>query len=98
MHKIFYSLLKYSREVRHLTLQWIANCLSANATRGKLWNMQNNMDSPNVSTVSDGFMLNLSNVLLKLCQPFCDNLQPNDVRILKVDPTYCAAVVRKIFN
>ncbi|XP_014206273.1 ubiquitin conjugation factor E4 A isoform X2 [Copidosoma floridanum] len=93
LYKVFRALLKYSREVRHLTLQWIANCLHANESRGKLWNIHNNVDSTSILTVSDGFMLNLGTVLLKLCQPFCENLQPDDTRILKVDPTYSAATV-----
>lgn len=85
LHKIFHSLLKCSGETRHLTLLWIGKCLEANSSRGKLWNSQ--MDSS--STVSDGFMLNLGNILLRLCQPFS---KYSDDKILKVDPTYCSAI------
>ncbi|XP_058800280.1 ubiquitin conjugation factor E4 A [Phymastichus coffea] len=88
MHKVFHTLLKVSREVRHLTLSWLGDCLHANANRGKFWNFHNNMDL-SITTVSDGFMLNLGNVLLRLCQPFCS--KPDDTKILKIDPTYCAA-------
>ena len=91
MHKVFHALLKCSREVRHMTLQWLADCLHKNANRGKLWNSQNNMGITDVTTVSDGFMLNLGNVLLRLCHPFCS--KPNDIKILKIDPTYCIAEV-----
>ncbi|XP_063973591.1 ubiquitin conjugation factor E4 A [Diachasmimorpha longicaudata] len=87
LHKIFHSLLKCSAETRHLTLKWIARCLKANAARGKLWNTQGNVGP--ALTASDGFMLNLGNVLLRLCQPFC--LKYDDPKILKIDPTYCAA-------
>ncbi|XP_015110282.1 ubiquitin conjugation factor E4 A [Diachasma alloeum] len=87
LHKIFHSLLKCSPETRHLTLKWIARCLKANSARGKIWNTQGNVGG--ALTASDGFMLNLGNVLLRLCQPFC--LKYTDPKILKIDPTYCAA-------
>ncbi|XP_057320961.1 ubiquitin conjugation factor E4 A [Microplitis mediator] len=94
LYKIMHSLLKCSVQVRHLTLDWLGKCLQANASRGKLWNnsqitMGNNGLSPLV--VSDGFMLNLGNVLLRLCQPFC-TLK----KIPKIDPTYCAAAVESL--
>lgn len=68
-------------------LKWIAQCLKANAGRGKLWNQQV-FNPAFINSVSDGFMINLSNIILRLCQPFCNNLR--DLKILKVDPTYCA--------
>lgn len=80
-----------SPEVRHLTLQWIGNCIHANANRGKMWNTQNDMTLNELNCVSDGFMLNLGNVLLHLCQPFCG--ESNEAKALKVDPTYCAVEV-----
>lgn len=85
LYKVFHSLLKCSNDTRHMTLTWIGKCLEANSSRGKLWNSQSGMDT----TVSDGFMLNLSNILLRLCQPFS---KYSDEKILKVDPTYCAAI------
>ncbi|XP_012272749.1 ubiquitin conjugation factor E4 A isoform X2 [Orussus abietinus] len=91
LHKVFHSLLKCSDEVRHLTLQWIGNCLHANASRGKLSNFHDGsgISGSAVNSVSDGFMLNLGSVLLRLCQPFCG--RPNDTKVLMIDPTYCAA-------
>ncbi|XP_015436791.1 PREDICTED: ubiquitin conjugation factor E4 A [Dufourea novaeangliae] len=89
LHKVFHLLLKCSVEVRHLTLQWIGNCLSANANRGKIWNSQNDTSLGAMLCVSDGFMLNLGNVLLRLCQPFC--IKQNETKVPKIDPTYCAA-------
>jgi ubiquitin conjugation factor E4 A len=74
-----------------LTLLWVGDCLHANENRGKLWNSHNEIIDD--KSVSDGFMLNLGNVLLKLCQPFCS--KPNDIKILKIDPTYCSAEVIK---
>lgn len=93
LHLVFHSLLKCSPEVRHLTLQWFGNCLNANSSRGKLWNAQNEVAMGAVLSVSDGFMLNLATVLLRLCQPFCGKL--NDPKVLKIDPTYCATEVRR---
>ncbi|XP_053995108.1 ubiquitin conjugation factor E4 A [Hylaeus volcanicus] len=89
LQKIFHLLLKCSAEVRHLTLQWIGNCLHSNASRGKIWNSQNNVGFSAMLCVSDGFMLNLGNVLLRLCQPFCIKLKES--KVPKIDPTYCAA-------
>lgn len=91
MHKIVHTLLKCSAEVRHMSLQWIGNCLHANASRGKIWNSHvHEVSQGAAQTVSDGFMLNLGNVLLKLCEPFC---KINGDKILRIDPTYCAVEV-----
>ncbi|KAG5320999.1 UBE4A factor, partial [Pseudoatta argentina] len=89
LYKVFHSLLRCSMNVRHLTLQWLGNCLHANANRGKLWNSHMEMGLLGVLCVSDGFMLNVGNVLLRLCQPFCTKL--NDAKVPKIDPTYCSA-------
>ena len=35
----------------------------------------------------DGFFLNLSTLLLKMCQPFMD---PSSPKLLKINPQYCA--------
>ncbi|XP_017794147.1 PREDICTED: ubiquitin conjugation factor E4 A [Habropoda laboriosa] len=91
LQKIFHLLLKCSTEVRHLTLRWIGNCLHLNANRGKIWNTQNEVHFSPMLWVSDGFMLNLGNVLLRLCQPFC--IEPNECKVPKIDPTYCAAEI-----
>ncbi|KAL6256533.1 hypothetical protein P5V15_012646 [Pogonomyrmex californicus] len=92
LHKVFHSLLKRSMELRHLTLQWLGNCLHTNANRGKLWNTHMEMGLLGVLYVSDGFMLNIGNVLLRLCQPFCAKL--NDTKVPKIDPTYCSAEMK----
>ena len=93
--KLFQLLLKLTPQIRQLTLQWIRDCLRVNAIRGKMSHNVIGVESSWV--VSDGFMLNLETVLLKLCQPFCT--KPDDPKILKIDPTYCAAEVREnIFN
>ncbi|KMQ85520.1 ubiquitin conjugation factor e4 a [Lasius niger] len=47
-----------------------------------------------VLCVSDGFMLNVGNVLLRLCQPFCTKFNDKNTKIPKIDPTYCSAQVK----
>lgn len=83
------------KQARMKILTWIAQCLKVNASRGKLWNSQ--VFNPAVmNSVSDGFMINLANITLRLCQRFCTNL--NDGKILIVDPTYCAVPEEEINN
>jgi len=87
LHKIFLYLLKAGPEVKHKTLSWLGSCLEKNMGRCKLWNIEMSM----LGFISDGFALNLSAVLLRLCQPFISNT--DNPKILKIDPTYCAAKV-----
>ncbi|KAH8251327.1 hypothetical protein KR032_007991 [Drosophila birchii] len=80
-------LLVLSPETKKKTLQWLANCLDANVSRGHLWSSINlNLEQTVHSTASDAFMTNLSAVLTRLCAPLC---QPS-LKVLLVDPTYCA--------
>jgi len=90
LYKVFHALLKCSNEVRHQTLCWLADCIHANVGRGKLWN-SHGLNLGASACVSDGFMLNLGAVLLRLCQPFCSDTA--DPKLLRIDPTYCAAKV-----
>ena len=63
-----------SPKVRHLTLEWIGEVLHSNADRGKLWHQNSQMGAlMGAGYVSDGFMLNLSSVLLRFCLPFTTN-------------------------
>ncbi|KAK3908442.1 Ubiquitin conjugation factor E4 A [Frankliniella fusca] len=92
MHTVFFNLFKNSLTSRHVLLSWIGKCLFANSSRGRLSN-SHEMESlafAAPSTVSDGFMINLGGVLLRLCKPFTSKL----VKLLKVDPTYCSALVQ----
>lgn len=92
LHKIFLNLLKAVPEVKHKTLSWLGSCLEKNVGRSKLGNEETSM----LEFISDGFAINLSAVLLRLCQPFiCDT---NNPKLLKIDPTYCAIKVRKIYE
>lgn len=87
LHKIFLHLLKAGPEVKHKTLSWLGSCLESNVGRCKLWNIE-----MSIEFISDGFAVNLSAVLLRLCQPFISNTE--NPKLLKIDPTYCAAKVR----
>jgi len=86
-HSLFKQLLKVSDDTKHFTLLWLGDCLAANVGRGKMWTSQ--MGSLLSSGLaSDGFMLNLSSSLLKLCAPLTEDTGKMD----KVDPTYTAKV------
>lgn len=91
LHKIFLNLLKAGPEVKHRTLSWLGSCLEKNAGRCKLGNEGTSM----LEFISDGFAINLSAVLLNLCQPFISNV--DNPKLLKIDPTYCAVKVKKIY-
>lgn len=87
MHGFVKSFLLIGGDVRSKILSWIGNCLHANVPRGQIWNthqMQNVFG--NLTTAPDSFSVNLAGVLLRLCQPL---LKPQ-LKVLIVDPTYCA--------
>ncbi|CAG2056146.1 unnamed protein product, partial [Timema podura] len=88
VYNVFYILLKCSPKARHLILCWIGNCLHANVSRGKLSSSHAVTGGP-FMCVTDGFMLNLTSVLLKLCKP----LFADKEKLIRIDPTYCAASV-----
>ncbi|KAH8409884.1 hypothetical protein KR009_000296 [Drosophila setifemur] len=82
-------LLILSPETKKKTLQWLANCLDANVTRGHLWSSLNvNLEQTVHSSASDAFMTSLSAVLMRLCAPLC----VPSLKVLLVDPTYCAVM------
>ena len=88
LYKIFHAMLKYSSEVQHQNLCWVADCLDASVGRGKLWN-SHGLNVGVLECVSDGFVLNLGCVLLCLYQPFC--AEPADPKLLLVEPKYYAS-------
>ncbi|KAG8270117.1 Ubiquitin conjugation factor E4 A [Homalodisca vitripennis] len=59
---------------RHETLTWLGNCLDKNAPRGRL-SALNAFSLDTLNCVSDGFMLNLSGVLLRLAEHFLADIQ-----------------------
>lgn len=89
LHELFLTFLRTSPEMKHQTLEWFADCLHANASKGKL-GADDDQDT-GMQNVSDGFMVNLSSILLRLCQPFLSHkVTPS---LLKIDPTFCAAKI-----
>ncbi|XP_052870320.1 ubiquitin conjugation factor E4 A [Anopheles cruzii] len=88
MHSFVKSFLLLGGDVRSKTLDWIGKCLHANVPRGQIWNTHHGMGmfGGNQTTSPDSFSINLASVLLRLCQPL---LKPQ-LKVLIVDPTYCA--------
>jgi len=83
-HSLLRRLLRSSEEVRHLTLLWLADCLQANEARGKMWTAMGPLLSS--SLASDGFMLNLGAVLLRLTKP----LTSDPEKVARVAACYTA--------
>lgn len=84
-HEIFNGLIRAGPESKHFTLMWIGDCLKANVGRGKLWTGEvGSLFASQYS--SDGFMLNLSALLLRFCRPICQGV--GNPKILKISPTY----------
>lgn len=66
-------LLVLCPETKKKMIQWMANCLDANISRGHLWSSINmNLDQTVHSSASDSFMNNLCSVLTRLCAPLCE--------------------------
>lgn len=88
--ELFKGFLLCGGETRARMLEWIGQCLHANAARGQLWNSHNPAAGMfgAMKTVPDSFMLGLAGVMLRLCKPL---LKPQ-LKVLLVDPTYCATV------
>ncbi|XP_049532096.1 ubiquitin conjugation factor E4 A [Anopheles darlingi] len=87
MHGFVKSFLLLGGEVRAKILDWFGKCLHANVPRGQIWNTHHGMGMfGNQTTAPDSFSINLAGVLLRLCQPL---LKPQ-LKVLIVDPTYCA--------
>ena len=82
---LFKKILRAGEDAKHMLLSWIGDCLKANAGRGKLWTSEVGALMGN-SFVSDGFMLNLGAVMLKLCGPFTQG--KHNVKLLKVNVAY----------
>ena len=77
--KFIYLLVK--SPAKDATLRWIARCLDANRNKAKLV-----ASFVSAGSASDGFMLNLAGVLLKLSTPF---LGPGNPKLSTVDVRFC---------
>ncbi|KAG5887926.1 hypothetical protein JTB14_003022 [Gonioctena quinquepunctata] len=94
LHRFFLSMLKCSPKLKRKVLCWLGDCLKDNMQRGKIWNTHVPELSRDICTATDGFMINMCNLMLGLCQPFCSKVR--DEKVLRVDPTYCAVPLEKI--
>lgn len=87
MHLFVKGFLLLGGDVRSKILDWIGMCLHANVPRGQIWNShQVHRVFSNLTNAPDSFSINLAGVLLRLCQPL---IKPQ-LKVLIVDPTYCA--------
>lgn len=83
---IIKSLLVIGGDTKERTLKWIGNAITSNQKRGQIWTAHSSMVMGNFTTAPDGFMVGLCAILLRLCQPLMKPL----LKVLMVDPTYCA--------
>ncbi len=75
---VFMSLFKVNDQTKHLALLWIGRCLHANKSK-------NSLSASAFKNASEGFLINLSSVLLRLSLPLSKKKN-----IFRVDPTYNA--------
>ena len=85
--KFIYHLIK--SEAKDRTLAWLVSCLDANRNKAKLV-----ASFVSTSGASDGFMLNLAAVLLKLSIPFLGPLNP---KLSTVDVRFCGPRSKSLF-
>lgn len=76
-HKSVFSIIKQlllqSSENKTQMMQWFANCLYANRSRGHLWNnLYSGIEDFSHDNGSDAFMIGVASVLLRLCSPLCE--------------------------
>jgi ubiquitin conjugation factor E4 B len=76
--EILHSFLKSGREEREYVLRWLGSVLERNNARSKI-----QVDP--ITVASDGFMINITAVLLALCEPF---LSHSSSKISFIDPEY----------
>lgn len=86
IHTLIKGFLLIGGDVREKMLSWIGDCLDANVPRGQIWNNHAAPMMNSTTTAGDGFMIGLCGIMLRLCQP----LFKPQLKVLKVDPTYCA--------
>lgn len=78
LHELVMSLLRGGPESKEAVIAWFSSVLRLNTERTKL-----QMNRRLVS--NDGFMLNVVDVLLRLCMPFAD---PKSPKLANIDPTF----------
>lgn len=71
--KLIKKLLVQGAATKQKVMHWFAKCLHANTARGHLWNNLNGgVDNILHNTASDAFMMGLTAVLVRLCEPLCE--------------------------
>lgn len=85
IHNFFKAFLLIGGTPKEKMLKWIGDSIHANVSRGQIWNSHSMAGLP-LNSSPDSFMLGLSAVLLRLCKP----LFKPALKVLLVDPTYCA--------
>ena len=91
MLQVFDGLLRASPESKKALLTWLVSCLDWNKNRGK---MASQSLVYRQTQASDGFFLNLSWVMLRLCSPFLiseknDSTRRTRIRTIDVSYTNC---------
>lgn len=85
--RICNNIVRQSADLREAFLHWVGDCLSANFGRAKMW--QPSMQFQ-IRLASDGFVMNLSALLLRLCRPFVN--PPKNQKISKIHHLFPASV------
>lgn len=89
--QIFEAILRACPESRKALITWLVLCFESNNDRGKMSSLQ--MLRPPVNEASDGFFVNLSWIMLRLCSPFMALEKVDSVRrtrVRAIDVSYCA--------
>ena len=89
--QIFEATLRACPESRKALITWLVLCFESNNDRGKMSSLQ--ILRPPVNEASDGFFVNLSWIMLRLCSPFMALEKVDSVRkarVRAIDVSYCA--------
>lgn len=96
LFKIFNAILRAGPECRKQLITWLVLCFESNSDRGKM--VAHRALAAHVNQASDGFFMNLSWIMLRLCIPFMSVEQVESTRKSKVtiiDLSYCACTDRR---
>eukprot|EP00117_Sycon_ciliatum_P046288 scpid21219/ scgid2547/ Ubiquitin conjugation factor E4 B; Ubiquitin fusion degradation protein 2; Ufd2a len=82
VHSVLFKIIKQAQP-RDTVLSWLSGVLCMNHLRTAA---QFKGQQPDTLTASDGFMLNVCSVMLRLCQPIFTTIETD--RLRKIDPSY----------
>lgn len=89
-----------NRFIRDTWLNWIGKCMHANKAKTQEWAgyMQSSLHSSNTEHLSkfasEGFLLNMLDILMSYSMPFCNN--PYSNKLLKINFNYADAKISNI--